>query len=482
MRSIVVVGASLAGLRAAEELRHQGFDGTITMVGDEPHRPYDRPPLSKQVLAGDWQPDRTPLTTADEGGIEALDLDWRLGARAVGLDLTRRTVELAPAGAHTSSVTTQPHERMTFDGLVIATGAVPRTLPLTATGTGRFTVTGSAVTTAAGSAASADPGRAPDTGPAAGPPVGGSDIDAAGSGTPAVLQGVHTLRTLDDCLAIRAELDATPQRVVVVGAGFIGAEVAATCRSRGLEVTLVEALPVPLERAVGPEVGSLVADLHRDHGVDVRLGIGVAEFEGRPTGDGTRVEQVRLTDGSVVPADVVVVGVGVVPNTRWLDGSGLAIDNGVVCDATGLAAPGVVAAGDVARWPSRRFACLLRVEHWDNAIAMGEHAASRLLAEARGAAHAGGDAGAEAYDPVPWFWSDQYDRKLQLAGLAAGADEMALVDGSLDERRFAVIYRRGDRIGGVLAMNRPRLVVTYRALIERNGSWSEALGLAERSA
>jgi NADPH-dependent 2,4-dienoyl-CoA reductase/sulfur reductase-like enzyme len=400
MPSIVVVGGSLAGLRAAEELRRQGFDGTITVVGDEPHRPYDRPPLSKQVLAGAWGRDQIDLTVMADGGVDALDLDWRLGTRAVSLDVAERTLTLA--GAETG--------RMSFDGLVIATGATPRTLP--------------------------------------------------GHGD---LAGIHTLRTLDDCLTVRSVLDAEPRRVVVVGAGFIGAEVAATCRTRGLDVTLIEALPVPLERAVGADVGALTADIHRDHGVDVRLGVGVARIDGAE-----RVEQVQLADGTVLEADLVVVGVGVAPNTGWLEGSGLALDNGVVCDAACLAAPGIVAAGDVARWPSPRFGAALRVEHWDNAVTMGEHAARTLLA---------GDS-AGPYDPVPWFWSDQYDRKIQLAGWASGADEMQVVDGSFAERRFAAIYRKGERIAGVLAMNRPRQVAIYRKLIEANAGWTEALAQA----
>jgi 3-phenylpropionate/trans-cinnamate dioxygenase ferredoxin reductase component len=408
MRSIVVVGASLAGLRAAEELRRQGFDGTLTVVGDEPHAPYDRPPLSKQVLSGDWDRDRIDLTVMADGGLDGLEVDWRLGVRATALDLVDRTVTLA--GAETG--------RLSFDGLVIATGAAPRTLP--------------------------------------------------GHGD---LAGIHTLRTLDDCLAVRATLDATPRRVVVVGAGFIGAEVAATCRSRGLDVTLVEALPVPLERAVGLEVGALTADIHREHGIDVRMGVGVERIDGAE-----RIEQVHLADGSVVDADLVVVGVGVAPNTAWLEGSGLTLDDGVVCDATCLAAPGIVAAGDVARWPSPRFGAALRVEHWDNAVTMGEHAARTLLGV--GAAADGGTTGPEPYDPVPWFWSDQYDRKIQLAGLASGADEMRVIDGSFDERRFAAIYRKGDRISGVLAMNRPRQVVIHRKLIEANAPWDEAVALA----
>jgi 3-phenylpropionate/trans-cinnamate dioxygenase ferredoxin reductase component len=405
---IVVVGASLAGLRAAEELRCEGFGGRITVVGDEVHAPYDRPPLSKQVLAGHWDADRLALTVGGDGGVDALDLDWRLGTRASGLDLHARHVVLADG------------ERLGFDGLVIATGATPRRLP-------------------------------------------GSEG----------LAGVHTLRTLDDCLAVRAEVDAGARRLVVVGAGFIGAEVAATCRTRGLDVTILEALPVPLGAALGDEMGAVLADIHRDHGVDVRLGTAVAGLDGGVDG---RVERVRLAHGGTIGADLVVVGIGVVPNTAWLDGSGLTLDDGVVCDATTLAAPGVVGAGDVARWPSRRFGELMRVEHWDNAISMGAHAARRLLAWLDGGAAGGASTRrAEPYDPVPWFWSDQYDRKIQLAGRSAGADEVRVVDGSTDERRFVALYRRGDHVVGALAMNRPRQLLAYQRLIEGGATWAEAL-------
>ena len=407
-QAIVVVGASLAGLRAAEELRSEGFDGTVTVVGDEVHAPYDRPPLSKQVLAGHWDIDRLALTVGVDGGIDALDLDWRLGTLATGLDLDARQVVLADG------------ERLGFDGLVIATGATPRRLP-------------------------------------------GSEG----------LAGVHTLRTLDDCLALRAEVDAGARRVVVVGAGFIGAEVAATCRTRGLDVTILEALPVPLGQALGDEMGAVLADVHRDHGVDVRLGTAVAGLDG---GDDGRVERVRLADGSAIDADLVVVGIGVVPNTGWLEGSGLTLDDGVVCDATTLAAPGVVAAGDVARWPSRRFGELMRVEHWDNAIAMGPTPPDGCWPARR--EEAGGEATGEPepYDPVPWFWSDQYDRKIQLAGRSAGADEVRVVDGSTEERRFVALYGRGDRLVGALAMNRPRQLLAYQRLIERGATWAEAMG------
>ena len=302
-------------------------------------------------------------------------------------------------------------ERLPFDGLVIATGASPKRLP-------------------------------------------GTDH----------LDGVHTLRTLDDCLEIRAALDAGPRRVAVVGAGFIGAEVAATCRGRGIDVSLIEALPVPLERGLGPEMGSVVADVHRDHGVDVRLGVGVVLIEG-----GDRVERIRLTDGAVLDIDLVVVGIGVGPNTDWLDGSGLTIDNGVVCDATCTAAPGVVAAGDVARWPNARFDEVMRVEHWDNAIAMGTHAAQSLLA---------GDA-AQAFTPIPWFWSDQYDRKIQLAGRAAPDDRV--------RGRLRVASRTGGswrstgasgRVVGVLGMNQPAKVMRWRSLVEERASWDDALRIA----
>jgi len=406
---VVVVGASLAGLRAAEELRARGFDGTITVVGDEPHAPYDRPPLSKQILAGKWPASRAELDVSAEGGIDALALDWRLGERATGLDPGAREVALVGG------------ERLGYDGLVIATGAAPRELP------------------------------------------GTED-----------LAGAHTLRTVDDCEAIRAALDAGPGRVVVVGAGFIGAEVAATCRSRGHEVTVLEALPVPLGRALGDEMGAVMGELHRDHGVEVRLGTGVAGFE---AGAGGRVERVRLADGGALDADLVVVGIGVTPNTGWLEGSGVALDDGVVCNASTWVAPGIVAAGDVARWPSHRFGELMRVEHWDNAITMGEHAARRLLADLAGT-DPGPGGSHEPYDPVPWFWSDQYDRKIQLAGRSSGADEVRVVDGDVADRRFVALYRRGERLAGVLAMNRPRPLMAYRALVERRATWDEAMAEA----
>ena len=392
LRSVTIVGASLAGLNAAEALRRDGFDGPVTLIGAESRLPYDRPPLSKQVLAGDWEPERAALTDSEE--LQEDEIEARLGLRATALDLDARELTL-----HTG-------ETVAFDGLVIATGARCRTMP----GTER-------------------------------------------------LRGVHVLRSLDDCLALRADLEAVPQRVVVVGAGFIGAEVAATARGRGLEVTVVEALPNPLSRVLGDEMGRVCAEVHRDHGVDLRTGVGVDRIEGD-----RRVERVTLTDGSIIDADVVVVGIGVVPNTEWLDGSGLQVGDGVLCDASCLAAERVTAAGDVARWPNQLFGETMRVEHWDNAAAQGAHAARRLLNPETG-----------PFTPVPWFWSDQYDRKIQLAGRVRPDDEVRVVNGSVDERRFAAIYGRAGRIVGVLGFNRPRHVMRYRALIEQGASFDEAL-------
>ncbi len=395
LRNIVVVGASLAGLRAVEALRREGYDDRLVVIGAEPHLPYDRPPLSKEFLAGEWEPEQLTLRRQP---YDDLDVDWRLGRRATALDLGARELELHDG------------ERVPFDGLVIATGATPRTL----------------------------------------------------AGTPP-LAGVFTLRTLDDALAIRELLEGRP-RVVVIGAGFIGSEVAATCKSRrGIDdVTVLEMLPQPLVRGVGPVIGEVMGELHRDHGVDLRCGVTVAGIEG----DG-RVERVRLGDGTALEADLVVVGVGVAPETAWLEGSGLTIDNGVVCDETCLAAPGVVAAGDVARWRNPLFGGeLMRVEHWTNATEQGVAAARRLLA---------GDRAGEPYAPVPFVWSDQYDLKIQVVGHVRGDDEVAVVHGSLDERRFVALFGRGDRLTGALGFSRPRQLMQYRRMLAEGTSFADAV-------
>ena len=390
MRDVIIVGGSIAGFGAAAELRDQGFDGSVRIVAEEPIRTYERPPLSKGVLAGDDPASTTWGAAVDDG----LGIDWLLGERAVGLDVAARAITLGSG------------DRLRADGLVIATGASPRRLP-----------------------------GQPD------------------------LAGLHVVRTLDDSLGLRADLDAGAERVVVVGAGFIGAEVAATCRHRGHEVTVVEPLEAPLVRVVGETVGDAVAALHRSHGVDLRLGVGVESIDGDD-----RVERVRLTDGSVVDADVVVVGIGVTPNTGWLEGSGLPLDDGVVADRTCLVAPGIVACGDVARWDSPRYGPI-RIEHWDNAVDMGRAAGRRLLAD---------DASAEPYDPVPWFWSDQYDVRVQVAGRLGG--EMAVVHGSVEEGRFVALYGRDGMVSGALGWNWPARTVRYRMALETGLAWSDAVG------
>ena len=281
------------------------------------------------------------------------------------------------------------------------------------------------------------------------------------------LQGIYTLRGLDDAIAIRSEFEKTPQKVVVVGAGFIGAEVAATARQRGLDVTMIEAAEVPFERVLGAEMGTVTANVHRDHGVEVITGTPVESFKGKE-----RVEKVVLANGTEIDADIVIVGIGVKPNTEWLDNSGLTIDNGIVCDQTCQAAPGIVAAGDVARWPNRLFGEHMRVEHWDNAVEQGVYAARRLLT---------GENKIEPYAPTPWFWTDQFDRKIQLAGRTRSTDEVQIITGSTEERRFAAAYGRDGKLVGILGFNRPRHVMQYKQMITDGVSWEDALEHAKSS-
>jgi len=395
---IVTVGGSLAGLRAAEALRREGFRGDLTLVGDEPHLPYTRPPLSKEMLAKEWDEEGVALTSTAE--LEALDIDLRLGTAAESLDVERRTVTLVDG------------VDIPFDGLVVATGARARALP------------------------------------------GTEHLD-----------GVLTLRGLDDARRIRREFDKRPTRLVVCGAGFIGAEVASSARSVGIDVTMVEMAPLPFEPILGARLGQLLGDLQIQHGVDLRLGVGVDRIDG----DG-RAEHVVLTDGSGVSADLVVVGIGVAPNTEWLQGSGLELDDGVVCDATCSAAPGIVAAGDVARWPNEAFdGELMRVEHWENAVHQAAHAASTLLA---------GPAGGTPFAPVPWFWSDQYDLAIQLAGWTRSDDEVVIVDGPTGDGALVALFGREGRLVGVFGINRSRQVMQYRRMIGERIGWDEALARA----
>jgi NADPH-dependent 2,4-dienoyl-CoA reductase/sulfur reductase-like enzyme len=393
LRRIVVVGASLAGLRATETLRARGFDGELTLIGDEPHRPYDRPPLSKQVLQGTWEPEQTMFRRKD--GYDALALDMRLGVRATSVDLRARRVILAD-GTFAD-----------YDRLIVATGARARSL--------------------------------------------------SGMATRA---GLLALRGLDDAIALRREL-MNVSHVAIVGAGFIGLEVAASCRARGLHVTVIESLPVPLSPALGTTLCEMVAALHRDHGVDLRTGVSVADVSGE-----SRVASVVLSDGSRIDADVVVVGIGVTPNTEWLEGSGLTLDNGIVCNDCGEAAPGVYAAGDVARVANRWHGDSPRIEHWTNAVEQGVHAAENSLA---------GPASSTSFSSVPYFWSDQYDRKIQFVGRARPHDEMVIVDGSLADRRLTALYRCGNRVVACLAVNQPRALIKYKKLIADCAPWAAAL-------
>ena len=387
LERIVIVGASLAGLRAAEALRREGYTGSLTLIGAEPHLPYDRPPLSKQVLRGEWGSERLGLRRG--GDYSPLELDLRLGKRATSLDLRGRCVSL------------EGGVRVPYDGLIIATGAAARRLR-----------------------------GVPD------------------------LEGVHVLRTLDDALALRAALEQRP-RVAVIGGGFIGTEVAASCRALGLEVTIVEPLGAPCIRGLGAELGGLLGQIHRDQGVDVRCGVGLAGVDGAQ-----RAERVRLKDGSAIDADLVVVGVGAAPATEWLATSGLAIEDGILCDATCAArAPGVFAAGDVARWHNPLFGDTMRVEHWSNAVEQGVAAARALLA---------GPGKAEPFAPVPFVWSDQYDLKIQCVGHPHRDDTLELVSGSLESRNFACAWLRDDRITGAVVFNDPRATVRLRrAIAER---------------
>jgi len=392
LRRIAIVGASLAGLRAAETLRARGFDGDLTLIGDEPHRPYDRPPLSKQVLQGTVEPEHTLFHRKD--GYDALALDMRLGVRATSVDLRAKRVTLADG---TSA---------DYDRLIIATGARPRTLP----------------------------GIAPRA-------------------------GLLVLRGLDDAIALRREL-MNASSVAIVGAGFIGLEVAASCRARGLRVTLIEALPLPLFPILPPALCEMVAAMHRDHDVDLRTGVTVTDVIGE-----SRVAGVALSDSSRIRADVVVVGIGVIPNTEWLAPSGLTLDNGIVCDGFGQAAPDVYAAGDVARVANQWYGDSPRIEHWTNAVEQGVHAAENALA---------GPEASRSFSSVPYFWSDQYDRKIQFIGIARGHDEMVIVDGSLDDRQLTALFRRGDRLAACLTVNQPRALIRYRKLLAAGTSFEAA--------
>lgn len=401
MRSrLVVVGASLAGLRAVEAARAAGWEGWVTLIGAEAHPPYDRPPLSKALLEPGAPSEVTPLRSVQDLHHE-IDVQALLGAPATRLE----------ADAHRLWVGDNPFE---YDALVIATGSRPIMIP-------------------------------------------GAEA----------LAGVTALRTHQDAVAVREALD-RGARTVVIGAGFIGSEVASAARKRGLPVTIVEKLPVPLGRALGTGPGEMCADLHRAAGTELRLGVGVSRLLDDGQGN---VTGVLLDDDSVLPADLVVVGVGVRPATEWLESSGIALherDRGILCsDTLATSLPDVWAAGDVVHFPNSVFdGDLMRPEHWTNAAEQGGLAARNAV---------GTDVPA-ALQAVPYFWSDWYGHRLQFVGTPS-ADEVVAIGppgpGAL------VLYRRGDRLVGTFGIDRQRDIMKFRRRILQPASWGEAVSAAE---
>ncbi|WP_019903609.1 FAD/NAD(P)-binding oxidoreductase [Methylobacterium sp. 77] len=391
---IVVVGASLAGLRGAEALRRNGYAGRLTLIGDEPHRPYDRPPLSKHVLSGELAPDATELPH-----LVALDAQWRLGQAAVALDRDAHTIRLADGTS------------LAYDRLLVATGAQARPWP------------------------------------------------SASGGT---LANIFTLRGRDDAARLRTALARGPRRVLIVGAGLIGCEAASCCRDLGLPVTLVDPNPTPLARSLGTWIGGVIAECLTDSGVVFHPGAQVLRFDGDASG---RVVRARLADGRVVETDLVIVALGATRATDWLKGAGLMADpGGLTCDGAcrvlgtdGIPAPGIYAAGDVARWPNTLYGGrLVSVEHWGNAIAQGAHAARNMLAPAEDQ---------RIYEHLPAFWSSQFGINIKAVGLSEGADSVAIVQGSRASRRFLAVYGRHGRSISAVSFDQARWLPAYAEAI-----------------
>jgi NADPH-dependent 2,4-dienoyl-CoA reductase/sulfur reductase-like enzyme/ferredoxin len=392
---IVIVGASLAGLAAAAALRREGFTGRLTMIGDEPYRPYDRPPLSKQVLDGWVPPDHTGLPRAGELGAR-----WLLGVPATGLDPAARQVRLGDGGV------------IGYDRLLIATGTRAR-------------------------------------------PWFNADE--------AALDGVCVLRTRDDAAGLQRRLAGRPRRVLVIGGGFTGSEVASACRNRDLAVTVVERGPVPLAGALGAVIGAVAAGLHREHGVDLRCGVTVTRLEGDPAG---RLRRAHLSDGSTVDAEVAVVALGAVRNTEWLRDCGLAAgDWGVGCDAgcrafdaAGVGTDDVFVAGDVARFPHPLYDYqFLALEHWGNAVAQAQIAAHNMISV---------PAQRWPHLAIPVFWSAQFGTNIKSVGVPTLADQVVIAQGSVAQRRFVAAYGYQGRLTAVVGFNQAKWLESYQGLIE----------------
>ncbi len=403
MTTIAVVGASLAGISSARALRAQGYRGRLVIIGDEGRRPYDRPPLSKNFLAG-------RITAADlalESDDEELDAEWLLGVAATGLDTRRRVISCSDG------------RTVAYDSAIIATGSRARMLPA-----------------------------------------------AAG------FSNVHTLRTLEDAQRLKEQL-VPGRRLVVVGAGFVGAEVAATARGIGMDVTLIGSGSFPLSGPLGIPMGALIGRLHEDNGVKLISSARVASFVSEHAMDrnGRTASAVRLADGRTVPADVVVLGLGSVPNTDWLTDSGFDLTDGIRCDAAGRAGVrGVCAVGDCAAWFDGRSGTYQRAEHWTGAMERPGRAVAALLADAAAAPAVPTGPGPGALD-LPYFWSDQYGARIQFAGTADGADSVEMVAGDPAGHTFLAVYYRAGEAVAVLGVNQPRLFTRWRKAL--NGSTSK---------
>ncbi|WP_415854052.1 NAD(P)/FAD-dependent oxidoreductase [Sinomonas sp. G460-2] len=384
MKTLAIVGSSLAGLSAARAARSQGFDGQLVLIGEEPHRPYDRPPLSKDFLSGKIGAEALSLEDADQD----LEAEWLLGKRAVALD---------PSGG---AVVLSDGQRLKADGIVLATGSTARMLP----------------------------------------GFGG-------------LQNVHTLRTLDDAQRLREELR-PGAKLLIVGAGLIGAEVASTARSAGVDVAILAGPSVPLGRSLGAEMGNLLSGLHSANGVELVRG---ASIVGRRT-EGTRVRTVELSDGRTIETDAILLAIGGEAATSWLEGSGIRLADGVICDDHGRTSiPEVVAVGDCAAWHDRHLGRPHRHGHWNSALNQPARAMSALL----------GSPDPEAQATLPYFWSDQYGIRIQFSGHAELADRIEIEEGDPTTHSFLAAYYRGDRPVALLSSAQPRLFAKRRRDVER---------------